>query len=142
MTPVSFSHLQDAFEFASTDGGGLNEAFLDRETGRIHFRSDYYDADDEEEELPEDPPADRYLPIPDRKDLDLGRRMVLDFARQCLPDDFDEVRDIFSRRGAYARFKALLARRRAIDRWHDFSNKAEEAALRQWCADNDVPLKD
>jgi hypothetical protein len=29
----------------------------------------------------------------------------LDFARQFLPGDFDDVRQIFSRRGAYARFK-------------------------------------
>jgi hypothetical protein len=33
--------------------------------------------------------------------LDLGKPLVLDFAREFLPDDYDEVRHIFSRRGAY-----------------------------------------
>ena len=140
MTPVSFSDLQDAFEFVNVDGA-LNEAYLDRKTGRILLRSDDFGIGDEDgEELPEDPPADRYLPIPGRRDLDLGRRLVLEFARQCLPDDYDEIRDIFSRRGAYGRFKTFLARRRAVDRWQDFSNEAEAAALRRWCAENDVPL--
>jgi len=30
----------------------------------------------------------------------------------------------------YARFKELLARRNALDEWHDFEAKAEERALR------------
>jgi hypothetical protein len=64
----------------------------------------------------------------------------LDFAREFLPDDHDEVRYIFSRRGAYRRFKDLLVRRGAIDQWYDFSNKAEEAALREWYAENAIEL--
>jgi hypothetical protein len=38
------------------------------------------------------------------------------FARQCLPSDYDEVRRIFSKRGAYSKFKGLLVQRRAVDR--------------------------
>jgi hypothetical protein len=34
----------------------------------------------------------------------------------------------------------LLVRRGAIDQWYDFSNKAEEAALREWCAENAIEL--
>src|SRR6516162_1779844 len=49
------------------------------------------------------------------------------------PTTYDEVRHIFSRRGAYRRYKDLLVRRGALDLWYDFSNKAEEAALREWC---------
>jgi hypothetical protein len=59
--------------------------------------------------------------------------LVLEFARAHLPDHFDEVRDIFSGRGAYKRFRALLARTGMIDRWHDFESKATEQALREWC---------
>jgi len=64
----------------------------------------------------------------------------LDFAREFLSDDCDEVRHIFSRRGAYRRYKDLLVRRGALDLWYDFSNKAEEAALREWCAENGIDL--
>jgi len=34
----------------------------------------------------------------------------------------------------------LLVRRGALDLWYDFSNKAEEAALREWCAENGIDL--
>ena len=57
-----------------------------------------------------------------------------------LPDDFNDVRDAFSRRGAYPKFKALLARRGAIDRWHAFEAKAKERALRDWCALHSIDI--
>ena len=60
------------------------------------------------------------------------------FAREFLPDEYDEVRHIFSRRGAYHRYKELLVQRGALERWYDFSNKAEEAVLREWCAENGI----
>ena len=63
-------------------------------------------------------------------------------AREFLPDDYDEVRHIFSRRGAYRRYKDLLVRRGALDRWYDFSNKSEEAALREWCTENGIELSE
>jgi hypothetical protein len=47
---------------------------------------------------------------------------------------------IFSRRGAYRRYKELLVRRDALERWYDFSNKSEAAALREWCAENGIDL--
>ena len=60
------------------------------------------------------------------RELDLGKPLALDFARQFLPGDFDDVRQFFSRRGAYARFKDLLDRRGVLDQWYDFEAKAEE----------------
>jgi hypothetical protein len=79
--------------------------------------------------------------IPDKKELDLGKALVFDFARQFLPDEYDEIRRIFSKRGAYARFKDLLARTRALDRWYDFENKATEKALREWCEANGLEIR-
>ncbi len=70
---------------------------------------------EDEEELPDDiGDGDKYLRIPDKSELDLGKPLVLDFARQFLPDDFNKVREIFSKRGAYARFKDLLEYRGAL----------------------------
>jgi hypothetical protein len=71
---------------------------------------------------------------------DLGKPLVLDFAREFLPHDYAEIRHIFSRGGAYRRYKDLLVRRGALDLWYDFSNKAEQAALREWCAENGIDL--
>jgi hypothetical protein len=76
------------------------------------------------------------------RDPALGKPLVLDFVRQFLPDDFDEVQQIFSSRGAYARFKHLLDRRGALDQWYDFEAKAEERALRMWCDLNSIELGD
>ena len=48
--------------------------------------------------------------LTDKRELD-GKPLVLDFAREFLPSDYDEVRHIFSRRGVYLRFKDLPVRR-------------------------------
>jgi hypothetical protein len=112
--PISYSDLQLAFEFVSSGGMGENEAYLDRQSGKIYWHSEFGDND---EELPDD-----------------------SFAREFLPDDYGEVCHIFSRRGAYRRYKDLLVRRGALEQWYEFSNKAEEAALREWCAENGIDL--
>ena len=49
--PVSFSDLQLAFEFVSSGGTGENEAYLDRQSGKIYWHSEF---GDNEEELPND----------------------------------------------------------------------------------------
>jgi hypothetical protein len=72
----------------------------------------------------------------------LGSQLVFDFVRQSLPDDYGKVRDIFSRRGAYARFKHLFEQRRMVDQWYEFENKATENALREWCALHSIEIKD
>ena len=49
--PVSFSDLQLAFEFVSSGGMGENEAYLDRQSGKIYWHSEF---GDNGEELPND----------------------------------------------------------------------------------------
>jgi hypothetical protein len=138
--PVSFADLQIALEFVSSGGLGENQAVLDRHSGRILWHSELADGSDED--FPDDIDDERYIEIPHKKELDLGTPLVFDFIREFYAGDYDEVRRIFSRKGAYRRFKDFLVRRGALDRWHDFSNKAEEAALRGWCADNAIEIVD
>lgn len=140
MVSISFSDLQFAFEFVSFAGLGEHRAFLDRQSGEFHYHSEL--AGDLEEELPDDIDDERYIEIPHKHELDLGKALVQDFVRLFLPEDDDEVRHIFRRKGAYGRFKALLERRGALERWFEFQNEAEEAALRAWCADNEIELGD
>ncbi len=137
--PVSFSELLDAFEFASLGQLGESQAFVNRRTGKIHYRSDYTD---EEEDLPDDIDGEDYVEVPQKRDLGLGKRTALDFAREFMASDFDGVREIFSRKGAYGRFKDLLDRRGKLESWYEFSNNAEEAALRAWCEDCELELSD
>jgi hypothetical protein len=138
--PVSFRDLQEAFEFVGAASGAEHQAFLCRESGKIYCHSELADDLDPLPDDVDDP--EKFLPIPDKMDLDLGKPLALDFARQFLPGDFDEVRQFFSRRGAYARFKDLLARRGALDQWYDFEARAEERALRLWCEAHSIELID
>jgi hypothetical protein len=93
--------------------------------------------------LPDDiEDEDKYLAIPGKRELGLGKPLALDFAREWLPNDYDEVRDIFDRRGAYRKFRALVTRRDALERWYAFETKATEQALRDWCELNSITLTD
>lgn len=108
--PVSFSELEWAFEFVSSGGMGENEAYLDRQSGKIYCRSEML-GDDVFEPLPDDLDDDRYIEIPHKKELDLGKPLVMAFVAEFLPGEMEEVREIFRKRGAYGRFKGRWCER-------------------------------
>jgi hypothetical protein len=140
--PTSFQDILFSFEFVSSVGVGENQAVLCRRTGKIYWHSEFSDLDEFNDELPDGFEDDEnYIAIPDKQELGLGKPLALDFARECLPDDFDEVRYMFSKRGAYKKFRALLIRTRALDRWYDFESKATERALREWCEVNSIEVE-
>ncbi len=140
--PASFEDITEAFEFANTNGDiGEFLAFVCKQTGNIYHQTDFPDSMEFNDELPDDiDDEEKYVALPDKRELGLGKPLVLDFAREFLPGDFNDVRAAFSRRGAYPKFKALLARRGAIDRWHAFEAKAKERALRDWCAVHSIDI--
>lgn len=142
--PVSFTDLLDAFEFASMDSSlGDYHAIVCRQTGKIYTYAEDSDLEEFNDELPDDIADDeKYITIPDRKELGLGKPLALSFAREHLPDDFDDVRFIFSKRGAYRKFRTLLEKRHSVDLWYAFEAKAKEQALRDWCALNGIPVGD
>ena len=108
--PVSFKELLDAFEFVNFGyAGGENEGFVALQSGKIYLRlADFDDEDDAEEPLPEDvDDEDKYVPIPDKRELGLGKSLVLNFASEVIPDDFEKVRRMFSRSGAYGAFRTF-----------------------------------
>ena len=138
--PVSLNDLREAFEFVCAGGEGEHQAFLCKQSGKLYCHSELCDDLDI---LPDDiDDSEKFLPIPDRRELDLGKPLALDFARQFLPGDFDNVRQIFSRKGAYARFKDLLDRRGMLDQWYAFEAEAEESALKMWCELNSIAVSD
>jgi hypothetical protein len=145
---ISFQEILDALESVGTDILGEHQAVLCRRTGKIYWRSDFSELDELDElnnelndELPDDIEDDeKYVALPDKRELGLGKPLVLDFAREFLPDDFDEVRYMFSKRGAYAKFRALLIRRNVLERWYDFEAKGTERALREWCELNAIEV--
>jgi len=138
--PVSWNELVLAFEFVGTGSTHENQVFLCKQTGELYWRSDW---SDDLDQLPDDiDDAEKYIQIPHKRELDLGKPLVFGFVGQFLPDDYDEVQRIFRRKGAYPRFKELLARRGALDQWYAFESKAEEEALRGWCELNSIEVSD
>jgi hypothetical protein len=136
---INFKDIEEAFDFVSFGDMYDHQAFLDKETGKIYWHSEVAD---DLEELPEDIDDEKYIEIPHKKELDLGKNLVLDFASQFLPDEYEEVESIFRRKGAYSNFKELLVRKGIIDKWYEFQSQAEEKALRAWCKDNDIEIHD
>jgi hypothetical protein len=136
MASVKWSEFIEAFEFASFGGPHETQAFLNLDTGSFHFISDTIDLD---EEPPEDlDTSDRYLALPHKNDLDLGRELALSFTEQHLPREFDRVVGYFTKRGAYGRFKALLEEREVLENWYAFEKDATERALRQWGEEHEI----
>lgn len=129
-TQVNFQDLLDAFEWVgSGEAAGVDcEAYVSKETGVIHWLG---------EGVPEDPPEDiddasKYVPVPDKRDFDLGKSLALRFVEENLPASYERVAQYFRSRGAYSRFKDELERHGQLHAWHEYEQKATEEALREW----------
>jgi hypothetical protein len=130
-----------AFEFASGDGS--SEALLCRRTGRVYWCSEAAGVDEIADELPEGAEDDpNYIALPRKQVLGLGKALALDFAVNSCPEDYDDVRNMFGRRGAYRNFRALVTKRRVLERWYDFESKATKRSVREWCELNEIELTD
>ena len=83
-----------------------------------------------------------YLHLPDKYDLDLGNRLVWRFVDIEIPGLEPKIRDIFSRKGAYRRWKDFLDDNDLLDKWHTFENESTREALLDWCKAHKVPIED
>lgn len=132
---AKISELADALEFASGADYFGNEAYVNRETGRVVLVSDEFcDPDDEPDTL--DP--DVWVQIPQKAELDLGVRLVVGFVGEFMPDLEMTVRGIFQKKGAYARFKTLLEAQGQLERWYEYEETKTVSALQNWCVENDI----
>ncbi|MBA1147653.1 hypothetical protein H0Z60_11380 [Ectothiorhodospiraceae bacterium WFHF3C12] len=121
---------------------GEVEAYLSLETGKVHLQLEPGAVDDMEP-LPDDiDDADKYVAIPDKYHLDLGKDLVFRFVSDYVPEDVGTVRGMFSRKGAYRRFKDFLEDRGLLDQWYAYEEAAIERALREWCEYQGVALSD
>ncbi len=125
---MKLDDIEWAVEFASL-GYGDHEAFIDTETGRIYYIGDAVD-----EEAPEDIyETEKYLQVPDKRDLGLGKNLAIKFAAEKIPDRLDDVYEIFGRKGAYARFKELLSSLEQLEAWYSYEEIALKEAIIDWC---------
>jgi len=136
---MKLDDIETAFLFVSSAAQFTNSALLSKETGEIFYISDMADSDD----LPEDiEDSDDYIEIPHKNDLDLGNRLVMDFATEQCPELLGKINAIFRHKGAYSRYKELLDSKGLLVKWYAYENQRTKEALRQWCADNGIELTD
>lgn len=131
-----FDDLEMAFCFS--DEFGESRAYVSKLNGEIVYDDEMISGEPcpvEDIEFNDD-----YLPLPDQRELDLGTRLVWRFVRQEIPGLEPKVREMFSRRGAYRRWKDFLDRNDLLDQWHGFEDEATRQALLKWCFENKIPI--
>jgi hypothetical protein len=135
---ISFDDIENAFFFVSMDQMFMHNAYLCKETGEIFYTSEMGDSD----ELPGDiDDPERYIAIPHKNELDLGKTLVLEFTSTYLPEELEKVYSIFRRKGAYSRYKDLLESKGVLEDWYKFENERRELALKEWCRENNIDIK-
>ena len=134
---ISFDDIENAFLFVSMDQQGMHNAYLCKETGQLFYTSEMGDSD----ELPEDiDDPEKYITIPHKNDLELGKALVIEFTSKYLPKELDRVYSIFLSRGAYSRYKDLLERKGLLDEWYKYEDERQKAALKEWCMENNIEI--
>lgn len=137
MVTVDLDDLENAV-ILMDDGDA--EAWVCRDTGTVLLRTEWDPPD--APRLPDDIGAsDRYIEVPAARELDLGAPLVFRFVEHAMPRDYDAVRSMFHKKGAYRRFSDLVDRRDLRDKWHEFRDNETKLALREWCADNGLHAK-
>ena len=137
--PIKFSDIEDAFFFVSMGEMYMNSAILCIETGQIFYISDFGDSDELPEDIDYDP--DKYIDIPHKNELDLGKSLVLEFSAMHLPDNFEQINSFFHKKGAYSKFKNLLEVKGLLDKWYAFEEAEQKNALMEWLKENDIIIE-
>lgn len=139
MAAVKYDDLLEAFEFVSFGPPMANQAYVCLETGTIYWLSE--EGPVGQDEVPDDlEDSDRYVAVPNKRDLDLGNDLALRFARAELPGQYSRVQECFHHRAAYARFKDLLSGHGRLDQWYAFEAEETKKALTAWCEENHLTV--
>lgn len=138
MATVNVNELEDAVILVSGTGDVV-EAWVSLDTGAVYLRG--ASIPPEAGPLPEDiDSAERYVSVPDSRSLDLGHALAFRFAEAEMPEEYERVRQLFRRPGAYRHFGSLVDDRGLRERWHAFRQERTAAALRAWCEENGLAL--
>lgn len=131
---VDATDLDLAFEWA----GSGSCAFISKKTGQTFTGPS--EPGDDLNTLPEDidDNPEQYIRLPTNYELGLDVRLVFDFVRDVIPDDFEIISDMFHRKGAYRRFNTFLDRNNKRDEWYEYKNKREYDARKSWCEENNI----
>lgn len=130
--------ILEGIELGSFGEIGESQTFLNKETGEIIYYSEEFS---DLEELPDDIDDDqKYIELPHKKELDLGKRLALRFASSQIPDDYETIEDIFRKRGAFSRFKDFLDDKGILESWYEYEQQALREAVIDWCESVDIEI--
>ncbi len=136
---LPFDTIFSAFEELLLGEPYSVSVLMHSETGQSYF---VYDDDDMNEDNPEDLFENEiYFSLPDPSDLCHGRELAFRFASAEVRDHADKIYEIFERRGAFGRFKALLADIGKLQDWYDFEQKVQREELREWCEMSEIDFE-
>ena len=136
---IKYFDIELAFDFVSSQPRFMNAAFVSKATGELYFVSGIGDSDELPEDI-EDP--GKYVCLPHKNDLHLGLVLVRAFVWERIPEQIQKVERIFSRKGAYARFKDLLETLGLLEDWYSFERVRSESALKQWCEEQGLDFEE
>jgi len=107
---VKFDDISLAFDFVSSAAPMEHGAYISLETGQIYWMSEFTSSMDEE--VPDDfETSDRYVAIPHKNDLNLGRDLAFRFVAEHLPGRYGDVRACFRSKGLTRSSSNCLTRR-------------------------------
>ena len=111
---VNAAELLNAFEFVSAGLLYEHGAAICIDTGRIYLASSMIEM---EEDLPEDlETSDRYIAVPHKNELALGRDLALSFIDRELPGDYNTAAGFFRRQNASTTSACAAKRRMSASR--------------------------
>ena len=127
---MTYDDIENAFSYVSGGAQGERQAVINRTTGETF----YYSLTANIDELPDDIDENEdYIDIPHKNALDLGRELVMEFVQDRCSEQIQRVIAIFSRRGAYGRYKDFLREKNLLEEWYAFENERTREALVAWC---------
>jgi hypothetical protein len=134
MVKVNVEDLSDAIEMVSSgESCGIETlAYVCVKTGKVWITG-FDDEDCEDDDLPHDlDDNEQYIMAPDKRDLELGRDLALDFVKDALPNEVERVYGYFRRKGAFGHFKQLLVEYDLVDEWYNAQQRQTALALARW----------
>ncbi len=134
---MKYDELEDAFIFVSGAAFGERTALVCPQTGQVCLGSEMAEFDEIPDEAYE---SDLWKEIPHKNELGLGRDLVFSFVSERIPADLDRVDRIFSKRGAYSRYKDLLDERGILEEWYEFENARLKEEILEWCRREGVKI--
>ena len=141
MAKIKFKDIKDAFEHISFAPMYSITAFLNLQTGEIHFFSDDFEHEELSENIDDFLDNENYIEIPHETELNLGSNIVFKFTSIHLSGEIEKVHQFFRRKGAYSKFKGLLEQRNLLDEWYSFESEIQTKALLEWCKENNINVK-